>query len=323
MGISSYPNGFPGGLSVRGMPVDMVHPGKVFYVNNSSVLAVSGIAGSDNNPGTQRKPFKTLSFAVSMCVAGRGDIIMLAPGHAETFSSSTAITINQSGIAIMGLGSGNLRPTFTLGTATSTTINVTAAGVSFINCIFVANFAAVASCFTLTTAKDFAISMCEFRDTSSSLNFVALVSTDTTSDDADGLTLESNKILTLNASAAFSMVLMKGTNDRVYISGNSLTNPSVSTTGGMAMQIATGKLVTHLLMQSNVFNLTQATGLTAGVLITTNGSTNTGVLSGNFVQGLDDTTPILVTASSGLRYFNNYYAGTSDASGFLVPAAGT
>lgn len=322
MGISSYPNGFPSGLTIRGLPVDVVHPGKVFFLNNTAVLPPGGIAGSDNNPGTLRKPFKTLVGAMSMCVASRGDVIMVAPGHAETISSSIAMTLATAGVLIVGTGVGALRPTFTLNTATSATINITAAGISFVNCLFLANFAAIVSCFTLTTAKNLSLVNCEFRDLSSSLNFITIVTTDTTSDDADGLLIDNCNIFGLGTSTNTAMVSMLGTNDRIQISNCYQQNKSVGAVAGV-MPIAAGKIVTNFIMKNNIFNLTNVTTDTVGILITTNGSTNTGVLMGNMVKGLDDTSVILVTASSGFIYYNNYYAGTADVSGFLLPAVGT
>jgi hypothetical protein len=43
MSRSNYPNGFTDGVTIRGLPVLLAHPGKVYWVNNSSVLAPSGI----------------------------------------------------------------------------------------------------------------------------------------------------------------------------------------------------------------------------------------------------------------------------------------
>ena len=64
-----------------------------------------------------------------------------------------------------------------------------------------------------------------------------------------------------------------------------------------------------------------ATGNTAGILVTTNGTTNSGVICRNFAQSLDATSEILATASSGFIFFNNYYSGAADKSGYLLPAA--
>src|SRR6185295_3606783 len=111
---SNYPNAFLNGVTVREVPITISNPGKVFWLNNSSVLAPGGIGGSDANPGTYTKPFSTLAGAIanSSVLASSGSIICVMPGHAETISTATALNLSKAGIAIVGLGYGTLRPTF-------------------------------------------------------------------------------------------------------------------------------------------------------------------------------------------------------------------
>lgn len=121
---SNYPGGFPYGLTVRNMPVAMAFPGKVFWVDD---------AGSDGNPGTFDRPYKTIDAAIGHCTAGRGDIIMVKAGHAETIT--TAITMDVSNVAIIGCGCGNSRPTITPNGAIDA-ITMTADGCMVANLIF-------------------------------------------------------------------------------------------------------------------------------------------------------------------------------------------
>ena len=72
---SNFPGGFMNGLTVRETPIEIPHPGKVFWVNNSSVLAEFGLTGSNGNAGTYRHPFSTIDYAIGRCTAGRGDVI--------------------------------------------------------------------------------------------------------------------------------------------------------------------------------------------------------------------------------------------------------
>lgn len=317
--VSSYPNGFANGLSVRGMPINISYPGQVFFLNNSSVFPQSGLNGSDGNPGTYLKPFSTLSGAMGACTASRGDMIMVMPGHAETISSSTALTLSKAGVCIVGMGEGSLRPTFTLDTATSATINVTGANISIINCLFKANFADIVSCFTTTTAKNFTLSKCEFRDNSSSLNFARIVDTNTTTNDTDGLTFEDCNWYGLGATANSCLIKMDGTNDRLTVRNCYVAHKAVTDAG--FMPIAAGKVVTNMNLSGNIFNLVSASTATTGLLITTNGSTNSGILQDNYIQTLDATSEILVTASSGFIFMNNFSSAVADKSGYLLPAA--
>src|SRR5882724_6273532 len=248
----------------------------------------------------------TLAGAVAACTASQGDVILIAAGHTETISTATALTMSVAGVRVVGLGWGSTRPVFTLDTGTDATINVTAANVQFENCVFVANFAAIVACFTTTAATDFALLGCEFRDTSVSLNFVNIVDTNTTSNNTDGLRIENCKRIGLGATASTTIVKMDGTNNRVTIKDNWFTH--AATTGGAVMIIANGKLVTNLEMEGNKGSFTNATNLATGILIITNGSTNSGYLVRNHAWGLDATTEILVTASSGFVFSQNYYS---------------
>jgi hypothetical protein len=243
---------------------------------------------------------------------------MVGAGHAETISTATALNLNIAGVAVIGVGAGSMRPTFTLDTANTSTITVSAKDCSIQNCVFVANFLAVAACFTLTTAKDFAIDRCEFRDTSSVLNFIDLVKMSATSNANDGLSITNCTYLGLATSGAVKLLDALGTHDRVTISDNFYGTPTTGT--GAVIPIATGKVLTTVNILRNYFNLVNAAGTGTGLLITTNGSTLTGYIDGNRMQ-CAATTPLLVTASSGLKFGLNYYTHTADKSGFLVPAA--
>jgi L-asparaginase/Glu-tRNA(Gln) amidotransferase subunit D len=67
-----------------------------------------------------KQPAATLDGAIGKTTANNGDLILVHPGHSETLSAAAAITCDVAGVTIVGLGTGNNRPTFTLDTATST-----------------------------------------------------------------------------------------------------------------------------------------------------------------------------------------------------------
>src|SRR5690242_9537801 len=151
--ITNFPNGFAYGLSLRGLPLFQSNPGQVFWVGNNANLIPGVVGGADGNPGTFQKPLATLQRALDLCDQETGDIIMIKPGHAENISNATTLILNKAGVAIIGLGAGLTRPTFTLDTATTANIPLRAAGVSIQNCLFLANFADIASFITGITAS--------------------------------------------------------------------------------------------------------------------------------------------------------------------------
>lgn len=152
MTISKYPNGFSQGISIRGVPLAMTHPGKVFWVSNATAGLLAGQkGGSDGNKGTFDAPFSTLDYAVSQCAADRGDIVFIKPGHAETIATATALALDVAGVAVIGLGQGSARPTFNL-TATASTITMSANNCTFWNCLVTGGVDAIVAVFTVSGA---------------------------------------------------------------------------------------------------------------------------------------------------------------------------
>lgn len=316
---SNYPHGFTNGVTIRGVPLQQSQPGQVFFVNNSSVLADGGVAGSNGNPGTYQRPFSTLDYAVGRCTAGRGDIIFIMPGHAETLSTATALNLDVAGVAVLGLGAGTSRPTFTLDTATTTTIPVSAANITIKNCIFTANFADIVSVFTLTTAKNFCLEDVCVQATATNMNFLYVIDTSATTNDADGLTVI-NPTWIEPDTATMSFVKCDGTNAAWYFKGGLLVLGVRNNTASL-IAIATTKILTALTVDGvSVYRLNTDTA-TGALLITTDVATNTGIIRHCYLQHADTAGELIVTATSGLGFFDNSMSGVAGASGYLLPAA--
>lgn len=128
MGVTA----FPGGLSSFGVPVmggATVPPttGKYFFVDS--------VTGSNGNSGLDKDhPVATLAYALTLCTASKGDVVLLMPGHAETVT--TTIT-PIAGVSIIGLGIGRNRAVFTAGTGAIDTFTISANSVSLQNFVVV------------------------------------------------------------------------------------------------------------------------------------------------------------------------------------------
>lgn len=281
-----------------------------------SVFFVCSVTGSNDNAGTDPSaPKATVQGAISLCTANKGDKIIVMPGHAETVTS-TSINLSTAGVSVICLGTGLERPTFTYSTAAAT-ITVSAANCSFVGGHHKANFLDVASAFTLGAAKDFKLLGNTFRDGTASLNFLSIVTTGATDNDADSLVVDSNEWYGLNTTPlAFVSILAAELRPR-------LTNNTVNlaaTSGGEFVTLA-AKIISGAVIANNIHNVVGATGTTTGIFLTGSGTTSTGVVVGNIIASLDTTTELLFTAGTGLTYFENYYTGVADKSGYLVPAA--
>lgn len=163
--LSYYPNGFKDGISIRGVPIAMTHPGKVFFVNSSSVLAATddGVAGADaTSAGTYQRPFATIDYAIGQCVANRGDVVLVMPGHTETIAAAAGVNQDVAGVAVIGLGHGSLRPTINY-TAVDSTWTMSAANGIMHNILHTGGIDAVVSP-VVVSAADCMISSCELRD---------------------------------------------------------------------------------------------------------------------------------------------------------------
>jgi hypothetical protein len=196
---------------------------------------------------------------------------------------------------------------------------VTAANVTFKNMIFSANFADIVSVFTTTTAKYFTVEDCLIQATATNMNFLYVVDTNATSNDTNGLALINNRWIEPDL-ATVAMVKMDGTNAGVTIQDNYCVigvNNNVAT----LMAQATTKVVTGLRCTGNqVYRLNTDTA-TGGLLITTDVSTNTGIIANNFAQHADTAAEVLVTASSGYGFFENRASGVAGATGYVLPTA--
>ena len=127
--------------------------GGVFYVDSSA----SGTSGVD-----WANAVNDLEEAMALCTSDAGDIIIIAPGHAETIGGAKAIDIDIAGLTIIGLGNGENRPTFTFDTATDT-IAIGNDDVSIFNCAFLSSVTDVAVGIVVEAGmENFVIDSCRF-----------------------------------------------------------------------------------------------------------------------------------------------------------------
>lgn len=260
--------------------------------------------------------FNTITAALAACTASAGDMIIVTEGYTESVTSSSSTTWGVAGVKIVGLGNGAQRPTITISTANTATINVTAAQISLENFIVVANFLNIASAFTLTTAKDFVLNNCLVYDTSSSLNFLCVVTTSATDNAADGLTMTNNQVFSLPTTDGAVLSIL-GNLTRLNFSFNVIDKAATNNAGhGITMS---SKVTINARIRGNLLSVVGATTATVGILFTGSQTTGSGIVADNYVSSLDTTSALLCTTGTGLNFFNNYVTGDLDSSGALWP----
>jgi hypothetical protein len=277
---------------------------------------VSSGTGNANFDGlSPQQPLATVAQAVAKCTAAKGDVIVVMAGHAETVTS-TSLTLNKSGVYVIGLGAGALRPTFTYGAAAAT-ITVSAANITIANCRFVANFLNVTTGFTVTTATNLSITDSDFLDTSSALNFLACVTTSTTDNAADGLAFLRNYVFGLAVSDG-PVVVSAGNILRLQISDN-VVDKAVTNDAAHLVSLA-AKAANGARILNNRCSFPALASQATGTLITGSGTASSGIVGGNWVAQIDTSTALIATAGTKLSFIENYMSGAADKSGSIFPA---
>lgn len=306
---------FPYGVTSFGIPVisgdTSVTTGTAFFVDSTT-----GSSAYDGK--TPSTPKAALEQAINLCTAGKGDKIFVMPGHAEAISSATALNFDVAGITIQGLGNGLGRPVITLDTATTTTIPVSAANITARNIVFSMNYADIVAVFTIAAAKDFVIDGCLFKDTATDMNVKYLFDTNATSNACDGLTMVNSTWVSPDT-ATVAVCKADGTNAR-WTFRNNMVSVQAQAAGGSLFTIATGKVLTDVDVRDNSFTFIGGDLSGAGVVFTTDGSTNSGNFCNNYVQHTDTGSEIFGTASSGFGFFENRMSGVRGATGYVLPA---
>lgn len=161
--MSNYPEGFAQGISVRGVPLQLTHPGRVFWVGNNAALLVGEKGASNGNKGTFHEPFSTIHYASTQCVANRGDIVFVRPGVTETVTAAAGLVLGVAGVAYIGLGTGSARPKINFTTATTADMDVDAANITMVNFLFTGGIDALVAPIDVNAA-DFKLINSEYRD---------------------------------------------------------------------------------------------------------------------------------------------------------------
>lgn len=224
--------------------------GRFYIVGKSSLAGLQEVQGMfpASYPDGTPVVFSTIKLALAGCLANRGDVILVMPGHTETLgNNATDLAVNVAGVSIIGLGSGNLRPVLTLGTGTSSNIPVTAANSQICNMIIDGTgFDAIISMITVT-APGVKIRNNKFI-TANATNQVALGIT--TSALAVDFVFDGNVVVgTADAGTTNFLQIVGG--DNMQITNNFITGAYTTslgpinqiTTGGINMLIANNTLV--------------------------------------------------------------------------------
>jgi hypothetical protein len=302
-GPSNYPGGFAQGVVIKGIPLTVSNPGKVFWVNGTTVLAPGAVGGSNGNDGSYRRPFATIDYAVGKCTANRGDIIMVMPGHSESITSATSLVLDVAGVAVIGLGTGSLRPDLNFSN-TAGSVEVDAADVTLYNLTLTADVSAVVVGVNVD-ANGFTMDSCEFRYNATGDDFITMIDIDAF-DDA----VISNCVFHAEETAGCSEAIRMDDALRTKIINCHFTGDF--TDGAI---IGEGALSTGILIADNYIYNSDTTG---GEVIDLNVA-STGLIVNNRCGTLFTTAPETAFDPGSCLCLENYVANDVDESGIIVP----
>lgn len=296
--------------------------GRVFFVLKTSATNYTQFVEdhpdykSGDGVVTAAAVYNTVDAAIGACTAAQGDNIFVMPGHTESVTT-TSIAMDVSGVTITCLGRGQNQAVFTY-TATGSTITVSAANMAWIGGYHVPDTAiACVTAFTIGAAKDFMLQGGQFVDAASTATFSSIVTTGSSNNAADGLTVRDNYVLGLKVSGAAFISILANEN-RVFVDGNFVDSAATNDIGHF--MTLSSKVLLGARITNNTLIVVGATDAAVGVFITGSATTCTGTVAFNKVASLDTTTELLLTATLTFALFENYYTGTVNASGKLWPA---
>ncbi len=306
MSKSNYPSGFTDGVIIRGIPVSVTNPGETFFVSNSSVFPPGGRSG---DLGTYYNPCASLTVALGLCTANRGDIILIKPGYTETVTGTDLAISTVAGVAIVGMGSGGLKPTFT-SDATGSLITCAVNNVSLYNLRFVATVAAITSGLSIS-GEDFSIDSCEFMSDEAADGFlIGLITTA----DAMGLSV-TNCTFNMESTVAgvavseVATAAIRTLGDRSFIAGNHIQ--------GSFSDAAIENVGTAILGASIIDNDIYNINVTAASFIAV-AAGSTGLIMKNMGASLFTTTPEGALINPAMAMSQNFIVGVLTETGGVV-----
>lgn len=304
MPASNYPNGFRDGITIRGIPLNVAHPGKVFWVGNATAAMLDGHkVASDGNLGTFDAPFATLDYAIGKCTAHRGDIIFVKPGHAENIATAGAITADIAGVAIVGLGTGTKRPKFSF-TAAAATFVISAGNSSFYNLQWEANFADVTIGLDVSGVDGLSWESCYFTEAGTDLNYVDVIDLATGADD-----ISWNKCKFIGGDAANDAFITGVAHDGFYVTDCYFAS-NVAQTSAHGLVDSSGN-VTNAWINNCAFR----SNIDGALWVDFNGAANGGLITNCNVSSIDGAGAQSTLDFTGGHAFNCRVSGEADAWG--------
>lgn len=258
--------------------------GRFYIVGKAGLAGLNEVMGMypGNYPDGSPMVYPTVKLALAGgCLANRGDIIFVMPGHTENITNATDLAISVAGVTIIGLGKGTQRPTFTFTTAITANVPISGANVTISNCIFDGTgFDTITSLFTITAAG---VSILNNQFVTGNVTNQIGVGI-TTSALATGFNFSGNNVIGSTDAGTTNFLQLVGGDDMVI--ANNVFYGAYTTSLGPINQITTAGL--RMLIKGNT--LVNATASSTKAIVLVAGST--GVIQDNRIGILSGTAAV-------------------------------
>ena len=293
-------------------PLPVAPNAKIFFVTSSSTYMSALQTEFPTDKDGQTRVFSTIDAAIGACVASRGDVIYVMPGHAEAVTVSS-IAVDVAGVSIIGLGSGALKPTLTF-SATDSRINVTAANCVFKNLRFTAGIGdVVTAVLHATAAQNSVYEDIEFT-ASSTFNFINCYTLGA-ANISDGCRWERNYLRTADAGQLALAITAAAHNDLKFYN-----NYVVHAAAAAGLLTAGAVNLLGLDVRKNFVQTGQTDGA-VGVLVITTSTASSGCIVDNDMKTADAAANVAIPIASKVYAARNYIAGADEVG--TVIAVGT
>lgn len=190
-------------LGDRILTASVQTPGNAYFVDSTN-----GVDDPDFNGTSWTEAKATIDEAVNLCTADNGDIIYVAPFHAEDLAADSAVDIDVAGVTIIGIKIGRQMPTLTA-TVIAGDLKLAAANTTIANLRFLGGVDATTGCIEVSAA-DCTVVGCEYRDSTDQATDILI-----TTAAADRLLIDDFRVIGASVGGSASAIALVGADDTV------------------------------------------------------------------------------------------------------------